>query len=103
MWTQVRRPPKLFPGECAVVRAGNDDYALFNVDGRLYSTSNRCPHQGGSLGEGYLEGSCVVCPLHGWGFDVRTGQPAYVAQPGHVRTYAVKEENGEVWLDLPEI
>ena len=103
MWTAVSGAPQLFPGDAAVVRAGHEEYALFNVGGQLFATSNRCPHQGGSLGDGHLEGSCVMCPLHGWGFDVRTGAAAHVAQPGSIRTYAVKEESGQIWLDLPEI
>lgn len=49
-------------------------YALFNVDGVLSAIDGICPHQGGPLAEGALEGTCVTCPWHGWQFDVRTGR-----------------------------
>jgi nitrite reductase (NADH) small subunit/3-phenylpropionate/trans-cinnamate dioxygenase ferredoxin subunit len=47
--------------------------ALFNVDGTFYAVDNTCPHSGGPLGEGHLDGEIVECPRHGWKFNVRTG------------------------------
>ena len=49
--------------------------ALFNVDGTFYALDGVCPHQGGPLGQGTLEGCIVTCPWHGWQFDV-TQRPA---------------------------
>ncbi len=102
MWTKVARSTDIAPGEARVARVRYREFALYNVDGRIYATGNRCPHQGGSLADGFLEGPRIVCPLHGWAFDVRTGAAAYPAQPGRVKVYPVKVENGEVWVDLPE-
>ena len=47
--------------------------ALFNVDGHICALDGTCPHAGGPLGEGSLEGARVTCPWHGWTFDVKTG------------------------------
>jgi len=47
--------------------------AIFNVDGVISAIDGICPHQGGPLADGPLEGTCVTCPWHGWQFDVRTG------------------------------
>jgi len=47
--------------------------ALFNVDGNFYAIDNTCLHRGGPLGEGELDGKMVVCPWHGWRYDVTTG------------------------------
>ena len=47
--------------------------ALFNVDGTFYAMDNSCPHAGGPLGEGKVNGGIVECPWHGWRFDIRTG------------------------------
>ena len=47
--------------------------ALFNLAGEFHALDNACPHRGGPLGEGTLEGTKVTCPWHGWQFDVRTG------------------------------
>ncbi len=64
----------LAPGTCVSVEAGGRWIALFNVDGRIYATDDTCPHAGGPLGEGTLQGDVVVCPWHGWRFNVLTGQ-----------------------------
>ncbi|HVM59276.1 MAG TPA: Rieske 2Fe-2S domain-containing protein [Verrucomicrobiae bacterium] len=64
----------LQPGECKTVVVGERELALYNVGGKFYATDNVCPHRGGPLGEGTLDGNIVTCPWHGWRFDVSTGQ-----------------------------
>jgi nitrite reductase/ring-hydroxylating ferredoxin subunit len=61
------------PGECRTVMADGRELALFNVGGKFYCLDNVCPHRGGPLGEGTLDGNVVTCPWHGWRFDVTTG------------------------------
>ena len=47
--------------------------ALANVGGKVYAITNVCPHRGGPLGQGQLDGKVVTCPWHGWQFDVTNG------------------------------
>jgi nitrite reductase/ring-hydroxylating ferredoxin subunit len=49
-------------------------YALFNIDGQISAIDGICPHQGGPLADGCIEGTMVTCPWHGWQFDVRSGR-----------------------------
>src|SRR5436190_23938566 len=63
----------LAPGEARIVDSDDHSIAVFNVDGRYLALDNRCPHRGGPLGEGDLEGPVVTCPWHGWRWDVTTG------------------------------
>jgi 3-phenylpropionate/trans-cinnamate dioxygenase ferredoxin component len=50
------------------------DVAVFKVDGEIYALSNICPHQHTALiYDGFIEDGCVVCPAHGWMFDLQTG------------------------------
>ncbi len=56
-----------------VVTVGRYEVALFDVDGELRAYENACPHQGGPIGEGFVEGTTVTCPWHAWCFDLRTG------------------------------
>ena len=46
-------------------------YALYNIDGVISAIDGICPHQGGPLADGIVEGTTVTCPWHGWQFDVR--------------------------------
>lgn len=70
---KVAEATDLKPGECKTVTAGDRELALCNVAGKFYAVDNACPHRGGPLGEGVLEGNVIVCPWHGWRFDVTTG------------------------------
>ncbi len=71
--------------------------ALFNVEGEFYAINYICPHMGGPLGEGMLNGYVVTCPWHGWTFDVRTGLPDHPG--GHsVSAYNVRLEGNEIYV-----
>jgi nitrite reductase/ring-hydroxylating ferredoxin subunit len=65
---------ELPPGGSKVVEHGGRVYAIFNVGGTITAIDGICPHQGGPLADGPLEGTMVTCPWHGWQFDVCTGK-----------------------------
>jgi nitrite reductase/ring-hydroxylating ferredoxin subunit len=60
-------------GEAKVVF--NDLVALANIEGNFYAFGNVCPHAGGPLGEGFIEGCAVECPWHAAQWDITTGKP----------------------------
>jgi nitrite reductase (NADH) small subunit len=60
-------------GECRTVEVNDRQLAVVNVDGEIHCLDNTCPHQGGPLGEGSVEGKVLTCPWHAWEFDVTTG------------------------------
>lgn len=62
------------PGEGREVVAAGRIFAVFNVDGVFEVLDGICPHAGGPLGKGSLNGNTVTCPWHGWQFDVSSGQ-----------------------------
>ncbi|MCX5748146.1 MAG: Rieske 2Fe-2S domain-containing protein [Proteobacteria bacterium] len=72
------------------------------VDGQLVAVPGVCPHEDVELCDGELVGSRIVCPGHGWGFDVHTG--ACAASPGlELRRYPITrrgELGDEIWVDL---
>jgi nitrite reductase/ring-hydroxylating ferredoxin subunit len=65
---------ELPPGATKEVEHEGRIYALFNADGVISVIDGICPHQGGPLADGVIEGTMVTCPWHGWQFDVRTGK-----------------------------
>jgi nitrite reductase/ring-hydroxylating ferredoxin subunit len=70
----VARLDEIPPGGAKAFAVGDYEVALFNVDGAFYAIDNTCPHQGGPLVEGWIEGPIVTCPWHAWCFDVRSGK-----------------------------
>ncbi len=86
------------PGQAALVTVDGEDVALFRRRDEIFAIGNQCPHQGGSLSDGFVEGDIVTCPLHGWEFDLRSG--ACMTVPGEsVPRYTVTVEDGAVFLD----
>lgn len=89
------------------------EVAVFNVGGELHAVANFCPHQGGPLCEGPTEGRvfvdddlewhydeeerCVVCPWHGWYFDLKTGVNVD-DESYEVPTYDVEIEDGDIYV-----
>ena len=83
----------LRPGACIRFALPNgDELAVYNVNGEYYATENFCPHRGALLSEGVLCGHIIECGLHGWQFDVRSGECLTVKET--IRTYQVKVEDG---------
>jgi len=74
---------------------------IVRCDGTLYAVEDRCTHDGEPFTQGQVENCQIVCPRHGAHFCLRSGEaltpPAY--EP--LRTYAVREQDGRVLLELP--
>lgn len=90
---KIANVSELKSGESKVVTLGDRELALFNVDGQFHCIDNFCPHRGGSLGEGVLTGNLVACPLHGWRFDVTTGQSPVIPTAKVEKFEVVIEDN----------
>jgi nitrite reductase (NADH) small subunit len=64
------------PGEGRSFSAMGYQIAIFRSrDGQVFATQASCPHRGGPLADGLLGGTTLICPLHGWKFDLATGAP----------------------------
>jgi nitrite reductase/ring-hydroxylating ferredoxin subunit len=79
--------------------------AVFALGGRYWAIEDACPHRMGPLSEGTLEttarGTFVICPFHGWQFNLESGACATV-RGKRVRTYPVREDATGVYVELPD-
>ena len=74
------------------------EIAVFRCRGVLYALQNQCPHEGGSLAGGAVEGDEVSCPLHGYRFNLKTG--ACSTDPRlRAKTFPVVSQNGGFVVD----
>lgn len=75
-WHKVADADELVEGEVRVCPVGLKTVAVTRLHGRYGAIDNRCPHQGGPLGQGTVENDKIRCPWHGFDFDPFTGQAA---------------------------
>lgn len=88
-------------GQGTLVEQAGLALAVFNAGGgRFYACSAVCPHEDGPLAEGWLEGTAVVCPWHGFDFDLITGA-CRVDTELSVAVYATRVREGVVEVDMP--
>jgi nitrite reductase (NADH) small subunit len=83
--------------EAKEIPCGDKTMCVANLGGQFFALDNTCIHQGGPLGEGVVEKGKIVCPWHGWAYDLKTGELA-PGRPG-VKPYPLKVENGDVLIE----
>lgn len=96
-WISIAKKQECPPGTSLELMADETIVALYNVDGDFFALDGICPHNGGPLGKGTLDGCIVTCPWHGWQFDVKNGQcqlTATIQQPG----FEVRIEGDDVMI-----
>lgn len=89
---------ELAPGSGRRFRAGERWVALFNVGGAFYAVEELCPHSGGPLSEGAVDGCRVICSWHYAAFDLKTGASLDPISRHDIDTFPVLVENGKVWI-----
>ncbi len=110
-WFKVGSVADLPEGRVKTVTARTTSICLSHFDGQWAAMDNRCPHQGGPLGEGSIErgveGQCWIrCPWHGWDFDPLTGAPPGGHEDTGQQLYPVEIRGDEVFVGLepePEV
>ena len=105
VWHHVAALDELPSGRVKTVTAGTLSMALTNIDGEFHAMDNRCPHQGGPLGEGSIEvgkdGDCWLrCPWHGWDFDPKTGRPPGGHEDSGQTLYPVEVRDDGIYIGI---
>ena len=94
--TAAELPP---PGEAREFEIGGKAICIANTGDSFSAMDNVCVHRGGPLGQGMVDGNKIICPWHGWTFDVSTGACTHNADV-RVKTFPMKVEGDEVFVAL---
>ena len=97
-WHQVASVDDVKPDEPIKVDIGEDEVALYNVDGEIFATANICSHAFASLADGFQEGEQIECPLHDGRFNVKTGKALCPPVEDDLKTYETKVEDGAIFV-----
>ncbi len=96
-WLKVLAPDELPEGRVMAVSCGRKTVCMTRHKGIYAALDNKCPHQGGPLGEGSIENGWLRCPWHGWDFHPLTGKPPGGYDDG-VDTYKVDVRKDGVYV-----
>ena len=101
IWYKVlQNKNELADNRVMAVNAGHKQIALSHFEGKICALDNRCPHQGGPLGEGSIENGILRCPWHGWDYHPCSGKvPGY---DDGVESYKVEDRDDGIYVGVPE-
>ena len=101
IWHKVLDKKEALPeGRVMTVDAGHTQVCLSHFDGGFHAINNKCPHQGGPLGEGSIENGLLRCPWHGWDFNPKGGDSD--GFDDGLESYQVKIEGEEIYVGVEE-
>ena len=95
----VARFEDLAPGVPRHVKIGKRDLAIVRVGDEVFALSNLCRHAFGPLSEGFVDGYHLMCPWHGWRYDVRDGTTDH--PNADVSTFPVSVRDDVVYVSVP--
>ncbi len=98
---KVARTSDLPPGNALAVEVSGERIALFNLQGTYYAIADTCPHKGGPLSEGRVQGTMVTCPWHGATFDITNGNVLSPPADEQVKSYRVQIDGDEISIEIP--
>jgi 3-phenylpropionate/trans-cinnamate dioxygenase ferredoxin subunit len=115
-WVEVVTAGELKQGEMKSFNVSDKEILIARVGDSYYAADNRCPHLGGKLSNGNLNGTIVTCPLHGSQFDLTNGDIIKwtnwtgiisrlgnaLKSPRKLNVYQLKIELDKIQIELPE-
>src|SRR5262245_404207 len=99
-WIYAVEAKAVKPGRAVAVQIRDRWYAIANDRGIFYACDNLCPHAGGSLGRGDVHGGCIVCPVHHWPLDLRTGLTDPKTPWIHLKRFRCEVREDKVYVDV---
>lgn len=100
-WLKVLEHGELPEGRVVSATCAHKTVCMSHFEGEYAALDNRCPHQGGPLGEGSIENGLLRCPWHGWDFHPTTGKPPGGFDDG-VDTFPVEVRDDGIYVAFPD-
>lgn len=101
VWLKTLASDELAEGRVKSVTCQHRTVCMTHFEGTYAALDNKCPHQGGPLGEGSIENGWLRCPWHGWDFHPTRGNSPEGLDDG-VETFPVEVRDDGVYVGFPE-
>ena len=113
-FVEIATTDELMDGNMKMTSVSGREILLARVGDNYYSADNRCPHMGGNLSTGKLEGTVLTCPKHHSQFDLADGHVIrwtdwsglklsigkLLKSPQPLKTYEVRIDDGKILVDM---
>jgi 3-phenylpropionate/trans-cinnamate dioxygenase ferredoxin subunit len=99
-WVKACSIQKLGKGELFGFDHNDKKILLANLNGKIYATDRICTHAEADLSNGILSEEGITCPLHLSVFNLETGMPQNPPAEKPLRTYNVKIEQNEIYIEV---
>lgn len=110
---EIATSDELMDGNMKMAKINGHEILLARVGDNYYSADNRCPHMGGNLSHGTLDGTVITCPMHHSQFNLTDGHVIrwtdwtglkksvgkLLKSPRNLKTYEVKVEGEKILVD----
>lgn len=84
------------------VKAGGKTFCLVGYEDEIFALSARCPHAGGDLTQGWCKEGKLICPIHRYSFDLKTGKGSE-GQNDYIDSYPVEIKDGLVYIGITSL
>lgn len=101
-WIDIMDAESVPRADVVAVNIHGKEIAVYEVDGEVFATDNKCTHGEGRLSDGFLLGNEIECPLHQGRFDVCTGKAMCSPLTQDLRVYPVRIENSRVLVQMSQ-
>ena len=99
-WLEVSKVGDIQDGEKVCVSADGTGIVICQIDGDLFAAEDVCPHAGMPLGEGELRGSNLICPFHGYTYDMKSGKNVDWPDDVSLRQFPIRVESDRIEVDV---
>jgi len=84
------------------VKAGGKTFCLVRYENEVFALSARCPHAGGDLTQGWCKDGKLICPIHRYSFDLKTGKGSE-GQNDYIDSYPIEIRDGLVYIGITSL
>ncbi|MGI4750227.1 MAG: Rieske (2Fe-2S) protein [Janthinobacterium lividum] len=98
-WIKVAENILVKEASIRKIKAGKHNLCLVGYDGIIYAVAAKCPHAGGELVGGWCENGQIICPLHRYQYDLKTGKGA-AGQGDYIDTFPVEVRADGIYVQV---
>ena len=96
----VGRTTDIISGQMKKISSYENEIVIININGDYFAIDDTCTHAGGSISEGKLDDSTIICDWHGAQFDCKNGKLLkFPAKINDLKSYKIVIESDKIFVE----